>query len=190
MAALSLRAEVADSLNTHGINDSIAVDTLVVDTLVVDTLVADTLMVPETLDSLEAIIDTIVPVIPPFYTQWNDSDLTDIELRSLDWSLQWLDTTDCVAVHDTTTLPDSVYKARLQALPCVIELPYNDRVRAFIIRYVKRNPKQVARRVEVRADHRVSAEPDGSLARRCSRSLAVHAGNGKIIRVRGQLACG
>ena len=94
-------------------------------------------------DSL-VIQDTIVPIIP-FYQLWNDSDLTDIEMRALDWSLQWLDTTDCIAMHDTTTLPDSVYKARLQALPCVIELPYNERVRAFIHRYVKRSPKQVAR---------------------------------------------
>ena len=140
VAALSLRAEVADSLNTHCVDDSIAVDTLVV-----DTLVADTLMVPETLDSLEAIIDTIVPVFPPFYTQWNDSDLTDIEMRSLEWSLRWLDTTDCTATHDTTTLPDAVYKARLQALPCVIEMPYNERVRAFILWYVRRSPKQVAK---------------------------------------------
>ena len=98
----------------------------------------------ELMDSMEMSIDTIVPVIP-FYQLWNDSNLTDIEMRALDWSLQWLDTTDCIAVHDTTTLPDSVYKARLQALPCVIELPYNERVRAFIHRYVKRSPKQVAR---------------------------------------------
>ena len=95
------------------------------------------------MDSI-VIQDTIVPIIP-FYQLWNDSDLTDIEMRALDWSLQWLDTTDCIAMHDTTTLPDSVYKARLQALPCVIELPYNERVRAFIQRYVKRSPKQVAR---------------------------------------------
>lgn len=98
----------------------------------------------EQLDSLELIPDTIVP-IPPYYTRWSDSTLSDIEMRALDWSLRWLDTTDCIAVHDTTTLPDSVYKARLQALPCVIELPYNERVRAFILRYVKRSPKQVAR---------------------------------------------
>ena len=87
----------------------------------------------------------IVPVAEPYYEHWKDSDMTDIEWRTLDWSLQWLDTTGCIASLDTTTLPDSVYKARLQALPCVIELPYNERVRAFIIRYVKRNPKQVAR---------------------------------------------
>lgn len=105
---------------------------------------ADSLVVPENLDSLEMLEDTIIPIVP-YYKQWNDSDLTDIEMRSLDWSLRWLDTTDCTIEHDTTILPDSVYKARLQAMPCVIELPYNERVRAFIIRYVKRNPKQVAR---------------------------------------------
>ena len=93
------------------------------------------------------VMEDTVPVIPvvPFYELWSDSSLTDIEMRTLDWSLQWLDTANCVALHDTTTLPDSVYKARLQALPCVIELPYNERVRAFILRYVKRSPKQVAR---------------------------------------------
>ena len=98
----------------------------------------------EAMDSIEMVLDTIVPIVP-FYEQWNDSNLTDIEMRALDWSMRWLDTTDCIATHDTTTLPDSVYKARLQALPCVIELPYNERVRAFILRYVKRSPKQVAR---------------------------------------------
>ena len=106
-------------------------------------------LVPMTVANNDSIVteDSIAEEIPaiPFYKLWNDSNLTDIEMRTLDWSLQWLDTTDCVAVHDTTTLPDSVYKARLQALPCVVELPYNERVRAFILRYVKRNPKQVAR---------------------------------------------
>lgn len=105
----------------------------------VDSLAIDTLA---TLNSL--VLDTIVPV-QPYYMRWNDSDLSDIEMNALDWSLRWLDTTDCVALHDTTTLPDSVYKARLQALPCVIELPYNERIKAFILRYVKRSPKQVAR---------------------------------------------
>ena len=126
--ALMVQAQTADSIATQ----------------LPDSLSMDSLMVPEMLDSLEAIEDTIPPIIP-YYKLWNDSDLTDIEMRALDWSLRWLDTTDCVVTHDTTALPDSVYKARLQALPCVIELPYNERVRAFILRYVKRNPKQVAR---------------------------------------------
>ena len=119
-------AQETDSLSLMMNTDSLGIDSLVI------------------MDSIEVAEDTIVPLVP-YYKQWNDSDLTDIEWRALDWSLRWLDTTDCVSVHDTTTLPDSVYKARLQALPCVIELPYNERVRAFILRYVKRSPKQVAR---------------------------------------------
>ena len=67
--------------------------------------------------------EALIEPIPPFYTLWNDSALSDLEMRSLEWNLRWLDTTDCISLHDTVTLPDSVYKARLQALPCVIELP-------------------------------------------------------------------
>ena len=106
-----------------------------------DSLGIDSLVIQ---DSIEIAEDTVIPV-QPYYAQWKEQDLTDIEYRTLDWSLQWLDTTGCVASLDTASLPDSVYKARLQALPCVIELPYNERVRAFILRYVKRSPKQVAR---------------------------------------------
>lgn len=79
------------------------------------------------------------------FRAWNDTTLNELDYRLMEWSLRWLDTTDCTATRDTTTLPDSVYKARLQALPCVIELPYNERVKAFIQRYVNRSPKQVAR---------------------------------------------
>jgi membrane-bound lytic murein transglycosylase D len=128
MTAYAQEINQPDSLTT----DSTDVESLeLVPLQVADSLVTDS-MAP-------------VPAFIPYYTQWNDSELTDIEMRALDLSLQWLDTTGCVLTHDTTTLPDSVYKARLQALPCVIELPYNERVRAFILRYVKRNPKQVAR---------------------------------------------
>ena len=123
----------------------IMTDSLGTDSLSVDTISAESLeLVPlQVADSV--VEEDSVVVIQPYYTRWNDSVLSDIELRALDWSLRWLDTTDCIATHDTTTLPDSVYKARLQALPCVIELPYNERVRGFILRYVKRSPKQVAR---------------------------------------------
>lgn len=134
LAGLALCAQAQEIQETPEIQpDSVLMDSIAIDTLSLDTLSIDSVL-----------MDTIVPIIP-FYQLWNDSDLTDIEMRALDWSLQWLDTTDCIAVHDTTTLPDSVYKTRLQALPCVIELPYNDRVRGFILRYVKRSPKQVAR---------------------------------------------
>lgn len=109
--------------------DSLSVDSLAVDSIAIDSLVFVAAPLPPT----------------PYYTQWNDSELNDIEMRALDWSLRWLDTTNCTATHDTTALPDSIYKARLQALPCVVELPYNERVRAFILRYVRNSPKQVAR---------------------------------------------
>jgi membrane-bound lytic murein transglycosylase D len=130
-ATLCAYSEELDSLAQLSLPDSLMMDSMTIDSLTL-------------LDSLEMAQDTIIPV-RPFYELWSDSDMTDIEMRLLDWSLRWLDTTDCITLHDTTTLPDSVYKARLQALPCVIELPYNDRVRAFILRYVKRSPKQVAR---------------------------------------------
>ena len=130
--AMSAQEIAQDSLAT----DSIGADSISVESLeLVPMQVADSSSVEE---------DTIVPV-QPYYMRWSDSVLSDIELRAMDWSLRWLDTTDCIAMHDTTTLPDSVYKARLQALPCVIELPYNERIKAFILRYVKRSPKQVAR---------------------------------------------
>ncbi|MBQ3673687.1 MAG: transglycosylase SLT domain-containing protein [Paludibacteraceae bacterium] len=122
-------------------SEEVTTDTLTTDTLDVESLelvplqVADSLLEPLSLE-----VGSRLP------RSWFDTaSITDIEYRTLDWSLRWLDTTDCVSVHDTTTLPDSVYKARLQALPCVIELPYNERVRGFILRYVKRSPKQVAR---------------------------------------------
>ena len=99
-------------------------------------------------DVLEQIADSIMQadsIQQHGFRTWSDSTLSEVDFRLMEWSLSWLDTTDCTSTRDTTTLPDSVYKARLQALPCVIELPYNQHVRAFILRYVKRSPKQVAR---------------------------------------------
>ena len=113
--------------------DSIACDSLQRDTIGLSLQDNDSLAVAETGPTIN------------YTTILNDSNLTEIEFRSMEWAMQWLDTTDCIATHDTTTLSDSIYKARLQALPCVIELPYNERVRAFLLRYVKRSPKQVAR---------------------------------------------
>ena len=126
-------------------SQELATDSLSTDSTRIDSLSVESLeLVPMQVADSTAEEDTIV-IVPPYYTRWSDSVLTDLELRTLDWSLRWLDTTDCITLHDTTTLPDSVYKARLQSLPCVIELPYNERIKAFILRYVKRSPKQVAR---------------------------------------------
>ena len=61
-----------------------------------------------------------------------------------DEALAWLDTTECTSDTLITELPDSIYKQRLQALPFVIEVPYNEVVRRYILRYVKHSPRQLA----------------------------------------------
>ena len=61
-----------------------------------------------------------------------------------DEALSWIDTTDCQSDTLITELPDSLYKIRLQALPLVIEVPYNEVVRKYILRYIKHSPRQLA----------------------------------------------
>ena len=61
-----------------------------------------------------------------------------------DEALAWLDTTECLSATIIAELPDSIYKQRLQALPFVIEVPYNEVVRRYILRYVKHSPRQLA----------------------------------------------
>jgi len=100
------------------------------------------------MDSIEQIIEAMADTIGQtivFPQHWSDSTLSDIDFRMMEWAMGWLDTTECVAYKDSIVLPDSVYKARLQALPCVVELPYNQIVKNFILRYVQRGQKQVAR---------------------------------------------
>lgn len=61
-----------------------------------------------------------------------------------DETLAWIDTTDCQSDTLITELPDSIYKIRLQALPLIIEVPYNEVVRKYILRYIKHSPRQLA----------------------------------------------
>jgi membrane-bound lytic murein transglycosylase D len=70
-----------------------------------------------------------------------DQDLTPV---FFDEALAWLDTTECYSDTLIGELPDSIYKTRLQALPFVIEVPYNEVVRRYILRYVKQSPRQLA----------------------------------------------
>lgn len=65
-------------------------------------------------------------------------------LTFFDEALAWLDTTECHSDTIIAELPDSIYKTRLQALPFVIEVPYNEVVRRYILRYVKHTPRQLA----------------------------------------------
>ena len=102
---------------------SILVSAAEPDSLAIDTISSDSIA----LDSLDA--DTLVAD-----TLFFDETLEGINIDS------------CGAIPAIVEeLPDSVYKARLQALPFIIETPYNQVVRAFILRYVKHNPKQLAR---------------------------------------------
>lgn len=82
-------------------------------------------------------------------TRANDSTnlLTTDTVESpifFDEVLAWLDTTECLSDTIIAELPDSIYKQRLQALPFVIEVPYNEVVRRYILRYVKHSPRQLA----------------------------------------------
>lgn len=83
-------------------------------------------------------------VAPSFLNLVASSPLEVYDERLIDYVLSWLDTTDCIFQPDTTRYPDSVYIARLQALPCEMEMPYNRYVKAQIERYMHRAPKQVA----------------------------------------------
>lgn len=68
----------------------------------------------------------------------------DTTTTFFDEALAWIDTTDCQSDTLITELPDSVYKIRLQALPLIVEVPYNEVVRRYILRYVKHSPRQLA----------------------------------------------
>ena len=94
----------------------------------VETLRVDTLEMDSIEQIIESMADTLV-LEPIFPQHWSDSTLSDIDFRMMEWAMGWLDTTGCVAYKDTIVLPDSVYKARLQALTCVVELPYKQIVK-------------------------------------------------------------
>ena len=106
-----------------------------------DSLAVDTLMLSNyALDSILAQADTI-EIAPD--TLYEDS-VSDNILCYFDEAMAWLDTTNCTSGGIISDLPDSVYKARLQALPFVIEVPYNSVVRDFIHHYIKRANRQLA----------------------------------------------
>ena len=101
-------------------------DTLYTDSYVLDSLLANA-------DTLEIGPDSI-----------GELTVDDNILCFFDEAMAWLDTTDCSATDIVEDLPDSVYKARLQALPFVIEVPYNSVVKGFIHHYIHRAPRQLA----------------------------------------------
>lgn len=86
----------------------------------------------------------LIPVIHANDSITAMSTDTILERIFFDEALAWLDTTECTSDTLITELPDSIYKQRLQALPFVIEVPYNEVVRRYILRYVKHSPRQLA----------------------------------------------
>ena len=70
---------------------------------------------------------------------------SELDLRLLDYTLSWVDTSACTEGYVIADLPDSVYIERLCALPCIAEMPYNAVVKGFIEAYLHRSKKQVAR---------------------------------------------
>ena len=96
-------------------------------------------------DTLYMDADTIVLGTDTMVLLADTRSQSELDCMLLEHTLQWLDSTDCVGTSDTLLLSDSVYAARLAALPCIIEMPYNQVVRRFIDMYVTRSPRQVAR---------------------------------------------
>lgn len=96
------------------------------------------------------IADTLSPITDTLQTVALDStelpqSIDTVELPIFfDEALAWLDTTECTSDTIIAELPDSIYKARLRALPFMIEVPYNEIVRRYILRYIKHNPRQLA----------------------------------------------
>ena len=87
---------------------------------------------------------SVTTSLPLSYPQ-ADSLPWDCELPIFfDEALAYLDTTECTSDTIIAELPDSIYKQRLQALPFIIEVPYNEVVRRYILRYVKHSPRQLA----------------------------------------------
>ena len=74
-----------------------------------------------------------------------DEPLDSLDLRLFDWMMAGLDTTPCSGTPDTSMLADTTYKRRLQALPCIVELPYNPIAKRYIKRYIKHSPRHTAR---------------------------------------------
>ena len=61
-----------------------------------------------------------------------------------DWVMTYVQEDDCDTTGYLPSYPDSVYVERLRNLPHVMEMPYNDKVRAFMDMYVVKRRQQLA----------------------------------------------
>ena len=67
---------------------------------------------------------------------------TELDCNLVDWALSWLDTTACETAQQPVVLSEAEVRAKLAALPCIIEMPYNEVVRKYIDMYLGR-PRQL-----------------------------------------------
>ena len=59
------------------------------------------------------------------------------------WVVQRASTSNCKSTNDLGIVSDSIYKQRLSKMPCLMEMPYNPTVRAYIDLYTVRKRRQV-----------------------------------------------
>jgi len=59
------------------------------------------------------------------------------------WVIQRANTSNCKSTSDLGIVSDSIYKLRLSKMPCLMEMPYNPTVRAYIDLYTVRKRRQV-----------------------------------------------
>ena len=60
-----------------------------------------------------------------------------------DWVMRYVEEDECDTTASAPLYADSVYVERLSSLPYVMEMPYNDKVRAFIDMYVMKRRQQL-----------------------------------------------
>jgi membrane-bound lytic murein transglycosylase D len=65
----------------------------------------------------------------------------DLMLHS--WMVQYADSSNCSSDETLLIVSDSIYKLRLSKMPCLMEMPYNATVRAFIEIYTVRKRRQL-----------------------------------------------
>lgn len=103
------------------------------------------LLLPARAEDTTAIVSQAADTLKAEATLQPEEPVDSIDIRLLEWMLTGLDTTPCLSAPDTSELPDNMYKQRLQALPCIVELPYNPIAKRYIQRYIKYVPRHTAR---------------------------------------------
>jgi len=83
----------------------------------------------------KSIMDTTLAIPAEF------SNTLDYMLQS--WVIQRANTSNCKSSDDLGLVSDSIYKLRLSKMPCLMEMPYNSTVKAYIDLYTVRKRRQV-----------------------------------------------